>query len=121
MYICSPYSGDVEANVELARRFSAFTVLARQIPLAPHLHYPQFMDDTDTDARELAMFFNRILLSKCEQLWAYIGRVSAGMRAEIEFTPSLWHTLVDHAEIGTDGTITFTFRDGRSQAISLNK
>ena len=39
----------------------------------------------------------------------------------IEFTPSLWHTLVDHAEIGTDGTITFTFRDGRSQAISLNK
>jgi lambdaSa04 family prophage resolvase len=39
----------------------------------------------------------------------------------IEFTPYLWHTLVDHAEIGTDGTITFTFRDGRSQEISLNK
>lgn len=29
--------------MELARRFSAFTVSARQIPLAPHLHYPQFM------------------------------------------------------------------------------
>ena len=43
VYICSPYSGDVEANVELARRFSAFTVSARQIPLAPHFHYPQFM------------------------------------------------------------------------------
>ncbi|MHD0575535.1 recombinase family protein [Corynebacterium diphtheriae] len=41
--------------------------------------------------------------------------------ASIEFTPYLWHTLVDHAEVGTDGTITFTFRDGRSQAISLNK
>lgn len=50
VYICSPYSGDVEANVELARRFSAFTVSARQIPLAPHLHYPQFMDDTDNPA-----------------------------------------------------------------------
>lgn len=50
MYICSPYSGDVEANVELARRFSAFTVPVRQIPLAPHLHYPQFMDDTDNPA-----------------------------------------------------------------------
>ena len=85
VYICSPYSGDVEANVELARRFSAFTVLARQIPLTPHFHYAQFMDDTDPDARELAMFFNRILLSKCEQLWAYIGRVSAGMRAEIDW------------------------------------
>lgn len=31
--------------------------------------------------------------------------------ASIEFTPYLWHTLTDHAEIGTDGTITFTFRD----------
>ena len=80
VYICSPYSGDVEANVQ---RFCAFAVSARQIPLAPHLHYPQFMDDIDPDTRELAMFFNRILLSKCEQLWAYIGQVSAGMRAEI--------------------------------------
>ena len=28
------YSGDVEANVELARRFCSFAVAARQIPLA---------------------------------------------------------------------------------------
>lgn len=34
--------------------------------------------------------------------------------ASIEFTPYLWHTLVDHAEVGTDGTIMFTFRDGSS-------
>lgn len=68
----------------LARRFCAFAVSARQIPLAPHLHYPQFMDDTNPDVRELATFFNRILLSKCEELWAYIGRVSAGMRTEID-------------------------------------
>jgi|GEM_PF-390941 hypothetical protein len=80
IYICSPYSGDIGANVELARRFSAFAVTAPQILLAPHLHYPQFMDDTDPDARELAMFFNRILLSKCEQLWTNIGRVSAGVK-----------------------------------------
>lgn len=85
VYFCSPYSGDVEANVVLARRFCAFAVSARQIPLAPHLHYPQFMDDIDPDARELAMFFNRILLSKCEQMWACIRRVSAGMRAEIDW------------------------------------
>ena len=51
VYICSPYSGDIAANVELARRFCAFAVKARQIPLASHLHYPQFMDDTDPDAR----------------------------------------------------------------------
>lgn len=57
----------------------------RQILLAPHLHYPQFMDNVDRDARALVVLFNRILLSKCEQLWANIGRVSAGMRAEIDW------------------------------------
>lgn len=41
--------------------------------------------------------------------------------ASIEFTPYLWHALVDHAEVNVDATITFTFRDGRSQAISLKK
>ena len=90
VYICSPYSGDVEANVVLVRRFCAFAVSAGQIPLAPHLHYPQFMDDADPDARELAVFFNRILLSKCEELWANIGRVSAGMRAEIDWAHQMY-------------------------------
>ena len=33
----------------------------------------------------------------------------------IEFTPYLWHPLVGHAEVGTDDTITFTFRDGAKQ------
>ena len=35
--------------------------------------------------------------------------------ASIEFTPYLWHTLIDHTEITIDGTITFTFRDGSSR------
>lgn len=89
VYICSPYSGDVENNVEVARRFCAHAVAHRKIPLAPHLHYPQFMDDNDPDTRELAMFFNRILLSKCEAVWVYTERVSPGMRAEIEWAHHL--------------------------------
>lgn len=89
VYICSPYSGDVESNVELAREFSAFAVSQRVIPLTPHLLYPQFMNDNDPDERELAMFFNRILLTKCEEIWVYTGSVSRGMRAEIEWAREL--------------------------------
>lgn len=88
-YICSPYSGDVQANTALAREFCAFAVAAGQIPLAPHLFFPQFMDDTDPDERELAMAFNRVLLSKCEAMWVYTGHVSRGMRAEIEWAREL--------------------------------
>src|SRR5699024_5306346 len=75
VYICSPYSGDVEANMELAQTFCAHAVARCKIPLAPHLLFPQFMDDNDPETRELAMFFNRILLSKCEAIWVYTARV----------------------------------------------
>lgn len=89
VYICSPYSGNVENNVELARALCAHAVARRKIPLAPHLLFPQFMDDTYASDRELAMFFNRILLSKCEAIWVYTARVSAGMRTEIEWAHHL--------------------------------
>lgn len=85
VYICSPYSGDVEANMELAQTFCAHAVARCKIPLAPHLLFPQFMDDNDPETRELALFFNRILLSKCEAIWVYTARVSVGMRVEIEW------------------------------------
>ena len=31
--------------------------------------------------------------------------------SRIEFTPYLWHTLTDHAQVTADGTVTFVFRD----------
>ncbi|TRX47083.1 DUF4406 domain-containing protein [Corynebacterium guaraldiae] len=89
VYICSPYSGDTEANTALAREICARAVGEKKIPLAPHLFFPQFMDDTDPDERELAMFFNRVLLSHCEGMWVYTPRVSAGMRLEIQWAHAI--------------------------------
>lgn len=88
-YICSPYSGDIDANVELARDLSAYAVRCRRIPLAPHLLFPQFMDDSDPWDRDLAMFMGRVLLSKCEAMWVYTPRVSPGMKAEIYWAHQL--------------------------------
>ncbi|MBG9319427.1 DUF7768 domain-containing protein [Corynebacterium belfantii] len=88
-YMCSPYSGDVRANTALARQFCGFAISCGQIPLAPHLLFPQFMNDHDPDERELAMAFNRVLLSRCDAVWVYTGRVSKGMRAEIEWARQL--------------------------------
>ncbi|OFK29404.1 hypothetical protein HMPREF2822_03835 [Corynebacterium sp. HMSC062E11] len=39
----------------------------------------------------------------------------------IEFTPYLWHTLIDHAEVDTDGAIMFMFRDGISRQQLIGK
>ena len=84
VYICSPYAGDVDANVKAARRYSRFAVDAGYLPVAPHLLFPQFMDDTNPKERDLAMFFGNVLMSKCAELWVFGDTVSSGMAAEIE-------------------------------------
>lgn len=81
VYICSPFSGDVEMNACRARAYSRFAVVKRAIPIAPHLLYPQFMDE-DTE-RELALFMGIVLLGKCDEVWVFGGTVSEGMAAEI--------------------------------------
>ena len=83
VYICSPYAGDVETNVSNARRYCRFAVDSGCIPIAPHLLYPQFMDDSSPTERELALFMGMVLLTKCEQVWVFGSVISAGMRAEI--------------------------------------
>ena len=82
VYVCSPFSGDTQANTEKARRYSRFAVDRGAIPIAPHLLFPQFLSE-DTE-RELAMFMDMVLLTKCEQLWVFGDRVSEGMRREID-------------------------------------
>ena len=57
VYICSPFSGDVETNVRSARRYSRFAVDKGYIPIAPHLLFPQFLDDNKPEERELGLFF----------------------------------------------------------------
>lgn len=41
----------------------------------------------------------------------YKEKVAALNSANIEFTPYVWHILIDHAEVDKDGTPPFTFRD----------
>ena len=54
VYICSPYSGTITKNVKRARKFCRFALDIGAIPLAPHLLYPQFMDDENPEERYLA-------------------------------------------------------------------
>ena len=84
VYICSPYAGDIEGNTEAARRYSRFAVEAGYIPIAPHLLFPQFMDDDDPAERELGLFFGNALMSKCSEVWVFGERISNGMAAEIK-------------------------------------
>ena len=63
VYICSPYAGEIEKNVKAAQGYSRFAVEKGYIPIAPHLLFPQFLNDANPKERQLG--------------------ISAGMEAEI--------------------------------------
>lgn len=82
-YIASPFAGDTVLNIERARRYCIFATSQGRIPVAPHLLYPQFLDDGDRKQRELGLFFALVLLGKCDELWIFGSTVSCGMASEI--------------------------------------
>lgn len=82
VYICSPFSkGNVERNIENARKYSRFAVDKHCIPIAPHLLLPQFMSE-ETE-RDLSLFMGVVLLTKCAELWVFGSYISSGMAMEI--------------------------------------
>ena len=83
VYICSPYAGDIEKNVAAARRYCRPAVDTGYIPIAPHLLFPQFLNDADPNERQLGLFFGNALMSKCSEVWVFGKIISAGMQAEI--------------------------------------
>lgn len=84
VYICSPYSGDTEKNVEKARCYSRFAVDRHYLPITPHIYFTQFMDDNVPEERNTAIFMNWVLMSKCVELWVFGDIISSGMKAEID-------------------------------------
>lgn len=83
IFVCSPFSGEVERNIQKARRFCRYVVDNGAIPIAPHLLYPQFLDDDSKTERNLGIFFGLVLMGKCDAMWVFGSTISKGMRIEL--------------------------------------
>lgn len=66
-----------------AIRYMRFAVVSGAIPFAPHLLYPQVLDENDPSERELGIFFGMVWLGKCDELWVFGRHISNGMAREI--------------------------------------
>lgn len=86
VYICSPFSrGDKKQNIINARRFCKYAVSQNCIPFAPHLLFPQFMNDDIPEERDTAFKMNNIMLGKCDEIWVFGSRYTDGMQREIKW------------------------------------
>lgn len=102
VYICSPCRGDIEKNIEKAQRYcrEAVELWDDVIPIAPHVYFTQFLDDTKQEERAAGMDMGLSLLAMCDELWVYgIENPSEGMRSEIEYAKQHQIPIRDAAEL----------------------
>ena len=89
VYVCSPYRGDVQENEKKAMKYCRFVIGCSMAPIAPHLLYTRFLNDSCSLERDIAMQINKILLEKCDELWVFGNKVSGGMSQEIAYAKKL--------------------------------
>ncbi|WP_018659207.1 DUF4406 domain-containing protein [Allofustis seminis] len=82
VYIASPFRGDIETNIKIARKYSRYAMEEGSVPLAPHLLFPQFMDEESE--RDLALALNIEVLKACKEIWVCGAFTTEGMAFEIK-------------------------------------
>jgi hypothetical protein len=94
VYICSPLrpvstdpilrANELIDNLKLAKEACTFAALRGCESVAPHLFYPQFLNDEDEVERALGMELGIRALRAFDELWIMSCRISSGMSAEIK-------------------------------------
>ena len=58
VFICSPYQGDIEENTKNAKRYMRFVIQQGHTPFAPHLLYPQVLDEATERNKGMELDFD---------------------------------------------------------------
>ncbi len=85
IYVASPFAGDTEKNTEFAKLACRHVMDEGHAFFAPHLLYPQLLDDENQKERKLALDMGLTMLAKCDELWAFGDIISPGMKEEIDY------------------------------------
>ena len=82
VFICSPFRGDMEGNARRAAVYSRMACEEGYLPIAPHLLFPQFLNEGIEEERRLGIAMGMELLALCDEVWVF-GEATEGMAAEI--------------------------------------
>lgn len=87
IYVCSPYRGNFNENIKKAQKACRKVMECSNVPIAPHLYFPQFMNEEKE--REIALEMNKSLIEVCDELVIFGSTISEGMKVEIEYARSI--------------------------------
>jgi len=82
VYICSPYRDNPEKNRQKALKYCRKAFEEGYLPIAPHVYFPQFLDETTEREQGLEMALQ--LLLECQEIWVFGPEITEGMKREIE-------------------------------------
>lgn len=95
VYVASPLAAGtpagVRANAERARRLCLLAMKLEGVAaFAPHAFYTSFLDDAESDERELGKQAGMCWLESADEVWIWNrAGVSGGMKEEIEVANGL--------------------------------
>ena len=100
VYICAPLSGDVQGNLEKAKRYSEYALRCGAAPVTPHF-YALCLDDNIPEEREMGMAAGLSLLWFCDEVWVFSDQPTEGMRDEIKLAhnPNIKVRIIKEHEI----------------------
>lgn len=81
IFVCSPFGGK-EENLVRARRYCRKVVALGHTPFAPHLLFPQFLNEEAPAERKIGIDMGLDMLDVCHEMWVW-GTPTKGMRQEI--------------------------------------
>jgi hypothetical protein len=100
IFICSPFAGDVIANIIRAKALCREAVDMGVAPFAPHLHYTRFLPDVGA-SREVGIECGLVYLETSAELWyscAGNNLPTNGMQREIDYARELGIPVMEFSE-----------------------
>lgn len=89
MYICAPLRGDVQKNIQFARRKAKEVFADGDIPVCPHLMFTPIADPENPEQDKRALDMCLKLIERCDRVHVYGPEHTEGMRQEIRHAERL--------------------------------
>ena len=83
VYVCHPFGGAPDENAQRVLTLCRALTDSGYLPIAPQVYLPAFLDEATE--RELARSLCLELVGACDEVRVYGGRITPGMRKEIEY------------------------------------
>ena len=83
VYVCHPFADDPEGNARGVLEICRALTDSGFLPVAPQVYLPQFLDEASERDRALSLCL--ALVGACDEVRVYGGRITSGMRREIEY------------------------------------